>query len=421
MRVKIVTLGCKVNMYESEYIKESFINNGDKTVDDNADVVVINTCSVTNQADQKSRKMIRRNKNENKKAIIVVCGCMTENHQQDLKELNIDILIGSKDKSKIVNLVKEYSNNKKSIKQFYNLENIPFEDMFITNFGNKTRAIVKIEDGCNNFCTYCTIPYVRGRERSKNFTKIIKEVKELTKNGYQEIVLTGIHTGNYQYKGKRLVDVIHEISKIKELKRIRISSIEIKEIDDKFLNELKSNPKICNHLHIPLQSGSDNTLKTMHRRYNTKEYLNIINKIRQVRKDINITTDVIVGFPTETNKDFLDSIKFIKKIKFSKIHVFPYSKRDNTLAAKLNNIVSDEDKKSRSIKLIDLSNKLELKYAKKFISKKLDVLIEKSDAISNGHTSNYLNVFIKEKLIKNKKYKIKIINIKDGQIYGELK
>ncbi len=420
MKIKIITLGCKVNMYESEYIKESFIKNGDLIVNENADVVVINTCSVTNQADAKSRKMIRRSKNENPKAIIVVCGCMSENHQDDIKDLDIDILIGSKDKSRIVDLVKQYILDNKKITKFYDLNNISFEDMFITNFSDKTRAFVKIEDGCNNFCTYCTIPYVRGRERSKDFNEVIKEINFLVENGYKEIVLTGIHTGNYKDKEKRLVDIIHEISKIDNLERIRISSIEITEIDDRFLAELKTNPKICNHLHIPLQSGSDDVLKAMHRKYDTLTYLDIISKIRKVRKDINLTTDVIVGFPTETKEDFLNTIKFIKKIKFSKVHVFPYSKRDNTVAAKLNNIVSDKEKKDRAIELIKLSNKLELDYAKQFINKELDVLIEKSGVESNGHTSNYLNVFINKKLIKNKEYNVKIINIKDNKIYGEI-
>jgi len=421
MKIKIITLGCKVNMYESEYIKELFIKNGDQIVNDHADVVVINTCSVTNQADAKSRKMIRRSKHENQQAIIVVCGCMSENHQNDLNDLGIDILLGSKNKSKIVDLVKEYFLNHQKINNFYDLNNVPFEDMFITNFSDKTRAFVKIEDGCNNFCTYCTIPYVRGRERSKDFDKIIEEVKSLVVNGYQEIVLTGIHTGNYQDHDKRLVDVIHEIAKINNLERIRISSIEITEIDDKFLNELKNNSKVCNHLHIPLQSGADNTLKAMHRKYITKEYLDIIKKVRKIRKDINLTTDVIVGFPTETNKDFNDTLKFIKKVNFSKIHVFPYSKRDNTIAAKLTNIVSDEEKKIRSQTLINLSNELELAYAKKFINQKLTILIEKSGLISNGHTSNYLNVFIKEKLIKNKEYEVTITNIIENKIYGEIK
>jgi len=421
MKIKIITLGCKVNMYESEYIKELFIKNGDQIVNDHADVVVINTCSVTNQADAKSRKMIRRSKHENQQAIIVVCGCMSENHQNDLNDLGIDILLGSKNKSKIVDLVKEYFLNHQKINNFYDLNNVPFEDMFITNFSDKTRAFVKIEDGCNNFCTYCTIPYVRGRERSKDFNKIIEEVKSLVVNGYQEIVLTGIHTGNYQDQDKRLVDVIHEIAKINNLERIRISSIEITEIDDKFLNELKNNSKVCNHLHIPLQSGADNTLKAMHRKYITKEYLDIIKKVRKIRKDINLTTDVIVGFPTETNKDFNDTLKFIKKVNFSKIHVFPYSKRDNTLAAKLNNIVSDEEKKIRSQTLINLSNELELAYAKKFINQKLTTLIEKSGLISNGHTSNYLNVFINKKLMKNKECEVTITNISDNKIYGEIK
>ncbi len=420
MRVKVVTLGCKVNMYESEYIKELFKKNNDEIVNDKADIIVINTCSVTNQADAKSRKMIRKEKRNNPDAITVVCGCMAENHQNDLDELNVDILIGNKDKSKIIDYINEFKQTKTKIKKFYDLRNIEFEDMTLEKYQDLTRAYVKIEDGCNNFCSYCTIPYVRGKERSKDFLKCISEITSLVNMGHKEIVLTGIHTGNYNNSGKRLVDLINEISKLDNLKRIRISSIEITEIDDKFLCELKNNPKICNHLHIPLQCGSDSTLKQMNRKYDTKKFLEIIKKIRKVRPDINITTDVIVGFPTETDNDFESAVNFIKKVGFTKIHTFPFSKRDNTVAAKLKNIVSDNTKKEREKVLLDLSFIQEMKYAKKYQNKIVEVLIEQSNEWSNGHTSNYLNVFVNEKLENNKNYKIKIIKVCQDKIIGKV-
>lgn len=412
MRIKIVTLGCKVNSYESEFITELFKQRGHEIVDDNAEVVVINTCSVTNQADAKSRKIIRKEKRENENAIIVACGCMTENHRDNL-DLDIDILLGNKDKSKIVDLVENFD---KSYQRFYNMRNVSFEDMTIDYYQDKTRAFVKIEDGCNNFCSYCVIPFLRGIERSKDTDKVIDEVRALVFNGHKEIVFTGIHTGNYSCNGKRLVDLIKEVSKFDGLKRIRISSIEITELDDAFLKELKNNSKICNHLHIPLQSGSDKILKLMNRKYDLKYFKEKIKEIRNIRPDINITTDIIVGFPSETNEDFANTLKFSEEIEFGKIHVFPYSKRDRTKASEMPNQVDETIKKERTRKLIKLSDRLENEYAKKFNNKILDVLVEHSDNISMGHTSNYLDVAINKKLNKNNIYQVKV-NI-DGKITG---
>ena len=418
MKFWIETLGCKVNTYESEVIKELFLKNGYDIAfgREDADVFVVNTCSVTNEADAKSRKLIRRLKRLNPDAIMVVCGCSSQNHKEELESIGIDILIGNKDKTKIVDLVNDFKNNNKKVIKFSNLQNEEFEDMFLENYQERTRAFVKIQDGCNNYCTYCIIPYLRGNIRNKDFDIAVSEIKSLVNNGFKEIVLTGIHTGSYD----RLTELIHEISKLDGLERIRISSIEATELDDDFLNELKNNNKICNHLHIPIQSGSNDVLKKMNRKYNLDEYENIINKIRSIRPNINITTDLIVGFPTETQDNFKESLDTVKRIKFGKVHVFPYSKRDGTGAAHMKNIVSDNDKKLRTHKMIELSNKLEEEYYNKFLNQEVNVLVEEVfDNYCIGHTSNYIKIIINERLKHNENYIVKINKIEGLNVYGE--
>ena len=421
MKTCILTLGCKVNTYESEFIKEQFKNNDYNLVDlkDNPDVVVINTCTVTNQSDAKSRKMIRLARKTNPKSIIVVCGCAAEHHKDSIVDTDIDILIGNYFKSRIVDLVNEYRNSKKKINTFVDMKVQKFEDMKINNFQNKTRAFVKIQDGCNNFCSYCIIPYMRGTIRSKDIDTAYEEIKCLVNNGYQEIVLTGIHTGSYGTgKTYDLVDLIKRISVLDNLKRIRISSIEITELNDKFINELKINNKICDHLHVPIQSGSNHILKLMNRKYNIDEFKSIINKIRSVRPDINLTTDLIVGFPEETDEDFNETVNNLKDIGFSKIHTFPYSIRNNTPAAKMKQ-VNDKVKKDRTNKILELSDQLENKYYNNFIDKELDILIEEvKDDYSYGHTDNYIKVIINEVLEHNKFYKVKINDVKGNNVYG---
>lgn len=417
MKIFIETLGCKVNTYESEVIKEEFLRNGYELADNlsDANVIVVNTCSVTNQSDAKSRKVIRNARKNNKNAILVVCGCSSQNHQDELKDLGADILIGNKDKSKIFDYVNNYDN--KQIINYYNMINTDFEKMSLDNYSERTRAFVKIQDGCNNYCSYCIIPYLRGTIRNKDLNDAINEINRLVNNGFKEIVLTGIHTGSYP----ELVKLIQEISKNDKLERIRISSIEATEINDEFLKELKNNNKICNHMHIPVQAACDNTLKKMNRKYDMNKFKEIINKIREVRPDINITTDLIVGFPTETKEDFLESYNNANEIKFGKIHVFPYSKRDGTVAAKMKSIVTDAEKKERTHKMITLSNKLENEYYNKFIDKTLSVLVEEVfDKYCTGHTDNYIKVIINKKLEHNKFYNVKIIKVDNCNVYGEV-
>lgn len=400
MKFNIITFGCKVNQYESNMMKENMLSSNFFYTEDlnDANIIIVNTCSVTNVADKKCLKMIRRLKREYSNAILVVAGCSSQNKQSVYENLDIDILIGNRDKSIIDKLIKEYIETEKKYVKFYNDRNLDFEDMYISDY-NHTRAFIKIEDGCDNFCSYCIIPYVRGSVRSKDFDKVIKEAKELAKHGHKEIVLTGIHTGHYLNNGYDLTDLINELSKIDDIKRIRISSIEVTELNDKFLNMLKNNDKVCDHLHIPLQAGSDEILKRMNRKYDLAYYEEKIKKIRSIRPDISISTDIIVGFPYETEELFLNTLEFSKKIKFSKIHVFPYSVRVGTAAANMEEQVDEVVKKMRVKRLMAVSHMLEVDYYNKFKDKELDILIETCDNnVSEGHTSNYLLVSVPENI-----------------------
>lgn len=406
MKFNIITFGCKVNQYESNMMKEVMLHHNFSYEEklDLCDILIVNTCTVTNVADKKCLKMIRHLKREYPGAILVVAGCSSQNKQELYESLGIDILLGNKDKSHIAELVNKYIDTKSRCVKFYNERNLEFEDMEIHSF-NHVRAFIKIEDGCDNFCSYCIIPYVRGSVRSKNFADVLKEAQNLALNNHREIVLTGIHTGRYSDSGHDLSDLITELSKIEEIKRIRISSIEITELGDKFLDVLKNNPKVCDHLHIPLQSGSDAILKRMNRKYDLDYFAKKIADIRAIRPDISITTDIIVGHPYETEENFLECVEFAKKIKFSKIHVFPYSLREGTAAASMTNQVDEATKKRRVRSLIQLSDTLEKEYYDKFRGKELDVLIEECDnGISFGHTSNYLHVKVPENLEKGKIY-----------------
>ncbi len=407
MKFNIVTFGCKVNQYESNMMKERMLSSNFFYVENisEANIIVVNTCSVTNVADKKCLKMIRRIKREYPNSILVVAGCSSQNKQEIYENLDIDILIGNKDKSKIDILLKEYIKTHKRYVKFYNDRKLDFEDMLISDY-NHIRAFIKIEDGCDNFCSYCIIPYVRGSVRSKNFETVIKEAKLLTQKGHKEIVLTGIHTGHYMDNGYDLTDLINELSKIEDLLRIRISSIEITELNDKFLNMLSTNKKVCDHLHIPLQAGSDEILKRMNRKYDLKYYEEKIKKIRMIRPDISITTDIIVGFPYETDKLFNETLEFSRKMSFSKIHVFPYSIRLGTSAANMPNQVDESIKKERVKKLMDLSEIMEKEYYNKFVGKELDILVEECDNnVSIGHSSNYLMIRLNEKLEVGQIYK----------------
>ena len=388
----IKTLGCKVNSYESEFIRNLLLSNNYEEVKENADICIVNTCTVTNTADNKSKQMINNIKKHNPHGIVIAMGCFCQFRENDIKELiNADIIIGNRDKSKILDYINEFEKTKKQIVKFYDMNNVTFEDMEVKKYNKQHRAFIKIEDGCNNFCSYCIIPYVRGRVRSKDFNKCIIEAQELVLSGHKEIVLAGIHTGQYNDQGKRLSDVINRLSEIDGLERIRLSSVEIVELDEGMLNILKNNNKFVSHLHIPLQAGSNHILQSMNRRYTREEFIDMVNNIKKIRPGISLSTDIIVGFPGETDEDFKDTLELSKEVGFSKIHVFPYSDRTGTVASRMKNKVDGNIKKQRVHKLMELSNELERKYFEENLNKEVSVLIEEEkDGYYYGFTSNYI-------------------------------
>lgn len=407
----IKTLGCKVNTYESELIHNLFIRKGYVYSKDNAEVYVINTCTVTNMSDRKSRQIINATRRDNKNAIIVVCGCFSQNafNSGRLDEIDADIIIGNKDKSKIVEYVEDYIKNKRKTTKFYNMDEVEFENMELDSMEGRTRAFVKIEDGCENFCTYCIIPYVRGKVRSKSHEMVIEEVTNLVNKGYKEVVLTGIHTGHYVDKDYNFEHLLRDLVNISGLLRLRISSIEINELTDGVLDIFSKSDVLVPHLHIPLQSGSDHILKEMNRKYDKEYFINRIEYIKSIKKDVSITTDVITGFPGETDMEHLESMETIKKIGFTKVHVFPYSDRYNTVASKMLNKVDGNVKKERVKDLLMLSDELENSFNSKFYGRVLPVLIEEEkDSYFYGHTANFIRVKVSGNYKHNEIYNIKL-------------
>lgn len=421
MKVGIYSLGCKVNIYESEYVTNLLKDNNYTIVDfdEVADIYIINTCSVTNESDKKSRKMINRAKRNNKDAIIIVMGCYS---QVSPEEIEADIILGNKDKSKIVEIIEEYKRTKESKKIIHDLTKVEFEKMEITKFENHTRAFVKIQDGCNAFCSYCIIPYARGRVRSKNPSDVISEVTKLVEDGYKEIVLTGIHTGRYGIDiNTTLEDLLEQLIKIPSIFRIRLSSIEINEITPKIIKLIKESNVMAKHLHIPLQSGSNKILKLMNRRYNKEEFISMVNNLKEI-DDISLTTDLIVGFPSETEEEFNETIETLGIIGFTKIHTFPYSKRKGTPAASMDNQVEPEIKKERVRSVLELSNISELEFYKKNIGKEYDGVVEvHQDGEIIVHTSNFIPVVINDNDLNNNDIvKVKITEIKNSKVYGKV-
>ncbi len=395
--VGIHTLGCKVNTYESEYIINELKKNGYiiKSFDDICDVYIINTCTVTNNSDSKSKKTIRQAIRRNPDACVVAMGCFIASHM-DYKEAGLDIVLANKDKSKIVELLDEYFDKKEQIIDLYDKRLTDFEDMYITSF--------------------------RGKCRSKDYDTVIKEVTELVNNGYKEVVLTGIHTGSYGIDiDHSFADLLRGLIKIDGLKRLRISSIEVTELNEEVLDIIKNSDVIVDHLHIPIQAGSDEILKAMNRKYNLAFYKEIIDKIRNIRRDIAISTDVIVGFPGEDINLFNKTIDTCREIGFSKLHVFPFSEREGTKAARLSNKLDGKTKKEYANKLIEISKELEINYMKKFINKRLDVLIEEyKDGYSYGHTSNFIYVKIKGEYEHNEFVSVLLKEVEYPYMLGEV-
>lgn len=424
MRVGICSLGCKVNIYESEYVESLLKNHGYEIVpfEDIADIYIINTCSVTNESDRKSRKMIHQAKRRNEQSIVVVMGCYS---QVKSEEIDADIVLGNKDKSRIVEYIEEYLENHQTIRKIYDLRAIDgFEAMNITNFDNHTRAFVKIQDGCNAFCSYCIIPYTRGKIRSKAFHDVVAEVTKLVENGYQEIVLTGIHTGKYgmDLENMNLEKLLRRLVEIPGIYRIRLSSIEIHEITDGIMDLIASSKVIARHLHIPLQSGSNRILKLMNRRYDLQYFKEQIHKIREIDEDISITTDLIVGFPGETDEDFQETMDTLKEIGFTKIHTFPYSAREGTVASKMKDQIDGVMKKNRVKQVLQLSLEQERKFYQKYIGKVLEGLTEvHRDGKIVVLTSNYISVLVDGNYQNNQVVSVLIENVdEENKVYGKI-
>ena len=393
-------LGCKVNAYELSAISSLLLEKGYEEDANNPDVVIINTCSVTATADQKSRQHIRKMQKMFPSAIIAVMGCYSQGNYQFIKdEIKPTILLGTSHRKEVVDLIEKALNEKNEyclIEE--NTRAFEYEELGITSYSENVRAFLKIQDGCNNFCTYCIVPYRRGKMRSRNKENVIKEAEYLIKQGYQEIVLTGIHVGGYgqDLRDCSFSDLVETLSNLEGLKSLRISSIEESEIDDKLIKLIKDKDSLAKHLHIPLQAGSNHVLKLMNRKYTREQFIEKIKTIKTLMPDVMISGDVIVGFPQETDEDFRDTYNLCEEC-FDMLHVFPYSLRPGTVAARMDGQISPDVKKQRSKELLELSDKLYMKFASKFIGQDVTVLVEKYDeqkGINIGHTSNYLSVEI---------------------------
>lgn len=400
-KVKFSTLGCKVNQYETEAMAELFVKNGYEITEDyNCDVFVLNTCTVTNLSDRKSRQQISKIRSENSDAIIAVVGCYSQVSPDEIENIEgVNVILGTKYRKEIVELCELAKSSNKIINKVENIgKNREFEELTINTEHSMTRAYIKIQEGCSQFCSYCIIPYARGPIRSRNIRDIVLESKRLADNGFKEIVLTGIHVASYgkdlENDDIGLIDVIEDIGQIDKIKRIRLSSLEPRIVDKQFLDRLSKVEQFCDHFHLSLQSGSDSILQSMNRKYDTDLYEKTINLIRKYYPNAAITTDIIVGFPGETDEDFEKTLDFVDKIQFSKIHVFKYSNRKGTVASKMKNQVSGVVKKERSKLLIEKSKYYTDKFLDNMLNEPIKVLFESKndDGYIKGYTTNYIRV-----------------------------
>lgn len=400
-KVKFSTLGCKVNQYETEAMAELFVKKGYEITEDyNCDVFVLNTCTVTNLSDRKSRQQISKIRSENSDAIIAVVGCYSQVSPDEIENIEgVNVILGTKYRKEIVELCELAKSSNKIINKVENIgKNREFEELTINTEHSMTRAYIKIQEGCSQFCSYCIIPYARGPIRSRNIRDIVLEAKRLADNGFKEIVLTGIHVASYGKDLKNddigLIDVIEDIGQIDKIKRIRLSSLEPRIVDKQFLDRLSKVEQFCDHFHLSLQSGSDSILQSMNRKYDTDLYEKTINLIREYYPNAAITTDIIVGFPGETDEDFEKTLNFVDKIQFSKIHVFKYSNRKGTVASKMKNQVSGVIKKERSKLLIEKSKYYTDKFLDNMLNQPIKVLFESKndDGYIKGYTTNYIRV-----------------------------
>ena len=424
----IITLGCKVNQYESEAVEEIFEARGYKKKEENADIYVINTCTVTNMSDRKSRQMISRARRDNPEAVIAVMGCYSQVKPEEVSQIEgVDIVLGSRNKEEVVDLCEDVLQNKGAIDKVLSLsETKTIEDLEISNQEAMTRAYMKIQDGCNMYCSYCLIPYARGNISSRDMESIKNEAKRLAQNGYKEIVLTGIHVSSYGKdlkNGTSLIDVIEEVANTDGIERIRLSSMEPRHITREFLERMKETKKACDHFHLSLQSGSDDILKAMNRKYDTKIFKEKVDLIREVFPNAGLTTDIIVGFPTETDENHEETKNFVKDIKFAKTHLFKYSKRDGTKAATMKPEVDGNIKKERLKELEEIEQVNKREFLEKQIGKTLSVLFESKsdmDGYKSGYSTNYLRVNVKDEIDDNEIRDCLITEIRDDELIGVL-
>lgn len=422
-KVAFCTLGCKVNQYETNAMEQKFIQAGYEIVGftEIADIYVINTCTVTNMSDKKSRQMIRKAKQLNENAIVVAVGCYVQTAKEQLENIKeLDLILGNNEKKDIVKYIEKYRKGEKQIKYNDVLHQDEYDEYGFVTHIEQTRAIVKVQDGCDRFCSYCAIPYARGKVRSRKIENIVAEITKLAEEGIKEVVITGIHIASYGKDLKEdigLIDVLEKINEINGIQRIRLGSLEPMLINESFLKRLAKLEKICHHFHLSLQSGCDETLKRMNRRYTTEEFRNVVRLLRNTYDDVILTTDIIVGFPGETENEFERTYEFLKEINFYKMHVFKYSRRDGTKAATMPNQIAPNIQEERSKKLISLSNKNQQIYNESYVGKTVQVLFEEaSKGYIKGHTQNYLVVNIKEDI---EKFHNQIVPVKITSILGE--
>lgn len=425
-KVSFYTLGCKVNQYETNAMTQKFQESGYEIVNMNesiADIYIVNTCTVTNMSDRKSRQILRRLKDKNKDAIVVAVGCYAQVAKQELEDMQeIDIALGNEEKKDIVQYVEKFISEKNKLIQIEDIAiQKEFKDMGQITYSEKTRAVIKIQDGCNQFCSYCIIPYARGRVRSRKQESILEEIKQISTKGIKEVVITGIHVASYgrdfgnEYG---LIELLEQINSIKGISRIRLGSLEPKVITEEFMQRLIKLEKMCHHFHLSLQSGCDETLKRMNRKYNTTDIKEIIERLRKYYDDVILTTDIIVGFPGETEEEFNKTYEFLSQVKLYKMHVFQYSPRKGTRAASMPNQVNGNVKEARSKRLIEMSNENQLYYNKNLVGKKVEVLFEDKeiqDGVTyyKGHTQNY--ILVKYKTDKELENNLEVVEIVEAE------
>ncbi|MEF2620326.1 MAG: tRNA (N(6)-L-threonylcarbamoyladenosine(37)-C(2))-methylthiotransferase MtaB [Clostridia bacterium] len=407
---------------------QKFIEKGYEVVqvEEKADVYIINTCTVTNMADRKSRQMLRRVKQINPNSVVVATGCYAQVSKDELEQIeDIDLVLGINEKNNIVEYVNGYLNTRTKYSETSDvLHQSDFLDFGTVTHMEKTRAVIKVQDGCDRFCSYCIIPYARGRVRSRLPESIINEITQIANAGIKEVVITGIHIASYgkDFRNNyKLIDLLEEINKIEGIKRIRLGSIEPTLITEEFVNRLSKLEKICDHFHLSLQSGCDATLERMNRKYTTEEFEKVVVLLRKYYKNVALTTDIIVGFPEETNEEFVQTYNYLNKIDFYKMHIFKYSPRKGTKAALMKNQVPGDIKEERSKKLIELSDKNQKEHNEKYIGQKLEVLFEEREKeYIKGHTTNYIVVKTKtDKQIENTIQTVRIIGEENLELIGE--